>query len=975
MRYTTYFLVSFYSLFSFYSSSAQNCTSADYWIQASSKNLNTDSCKQIRVILESTLTDCLQEKDSFDASLGALYHQIGNIYYLCDLDYRKSLEYFEMAVVARNTALNPNHDDLGRSWTMIGSIYSYYFKNYPLSITAVEQAIIHHKKIESNLLVHNYNSLGVIHKNLGDYHQALFFLDKASQLIGEKNVREQYRTKKSEAQIHNTLKQYDKAIAKYQACKTLLERDGINKHLSDYAAIFNDLGESQFKIKNYTAAYTSLNQALSLYLSEKRPDSTNIIITYANLIQLTNEQGKYSQINTYFQKSLEIALSLYKSPYRPIIAELYYHKADADAAEKDYPTALKNFQNALKSLIPSFEPQTLSENPILSLQPTGDKVRLRSALYLKAQTYQQKYSDEKKQPDLAAAFDTYLTLDTLITQTRQSFKSVESKYFLQATIVPIYTQAIKTALALYKLTDKSFYQEAAHIFLARNKAVILLEGLQDEDIKFITIPDSLLAQESQLKKTNYELETTIYELEQNEGAQATIKHLRDSLFATKRAEEELIAYFEEEYPLYYQNKHNYYPSLSIATIQKQLEPDQAVIEFFVGKNDLFISAISKKHFQIYQTPLAETFESLAYDFIKMTRGDSLEEKRFTATAFQLYQDLLQEPLAALAPTINRLTIIPDDLLLLLPFDVLLTQPHLITPDTWHEDNIPYLIRKYALSQVYASSLLFNQQDQERLKEATKPFLGLGLERFDYTKTTDTLNSELDSLFQRNINGELPFSPDEVRNIQSIVGGDTLINRAATKQFLQKNGHEYQILHFATHGFADEDSPNNSALIFAKLPSQSDYLLRANEIASMNLNAKLAVLSACQTNYGPLQKGEGMRTLAKAFAYAGCPNLVATLANIIDGSSKDIFTSFYQHLKKGQTRDVALQQAKLNYLKNLDGPNKAHPNYWAQTILIGDTAVLKIGHPINEIWYLIGGTMLIMFLLWRFLKDREHSTLQ
>lgn len=973
-----YFLVFFCWLFINFPVFSQKCSQADKWIKVSANYVEMDSCKQIKNHLESILEDCLTEKDTLDSTLGDLYHELGRIYLDCGFERSKTLLFFQKAIAAKKRAKTINHESLAKSFHNKNTIY-YYEDDYPMVKQNMKQAIFHLKKVNSlssqGLLASSYNTLAYAYKEEGDYHQALLFVRIAAKNIDKRNIEEHCRLLINHAQIYDKLGQYQKALAKYKEVITIIKNNGINSYINSYAYTLSDMGSLQLNLNNYKESIELFNQALPIFLHEEPVDTYNIINLYTNLILSSTKLNQYDKANTYFEQGLAIALAHYKSSNQPIIAELYSHKATTDKAQKDYPTAEKNFQNALKSLIPSFQPKTLAENPILSHQPTGDKIRLRTALYLKAQTYQQKYDEEKKQTDLATIFDTYLTLDTLITQTRQSFKAVESKYFLQATIVPIYEQAIKTALALYELTNKPSYKEAAHAFLARNKAIILIEDLEDEKIKFTNIPDSLQAKEAQLKKTSYELETTIYELgqEAEAGVEAKIKHLQDSLFITKNAHVQLIADFEKDYPLYYQSKHNYFPSLSIANIQKELESNQAVIEFFIGEKILFVSAISKNDFQIYPTTLPKNFETLTSDFIRMTRGDSLEEKRFATTAFQLYQDLLQKPLEALDAKINRLTIIPDDLLLLLPFDVLLTQPHVITPDTWHEEDIPFLLQKYALSQVYASSLLFNKQDQQRLKQAKKPFLGFGLESYDYTKTKDTINSALDSIFQRNINNKLPFSGDEVRNIQGIIGGDTLINEAATKQFLRDYGHEYRILHFATHGFAAEDSPNNSALVFAKLPNQSDYLLRASELYAMKFNAELVVLSACQTNYGTLQKGEGMRTLSRAFAYAGSPNLVASLSNIIDRSSKDIFTNFYRNLKQGQTRDVALQQAKLAYLKNTDDPNKAHPHYWAQTILIGESQVLDVGNAIPKIWYLVGGMMLLLFLLWRGLKSREHGT--
>ena len=50
---------------------------------------------------------------------------------------------------------------------------------------------------------------------------------------------------------------------------------------------------------------------------------------------------------------------------------------------------------------------------------------------------------------------------------------------------------------------------------------------------------------------------------------------------------------------------------------------------------------------------------------------------------------------------------------------------------------------------------------------------------------------------------------------------------------------------------------------------------------MNLKAELVALSACNTGVGAIQKGEGAMSVARGFAYAGCPNIAMTLWPVSD----------------------------------------------------------------------------------------------
>jgi len=589
-------------------------------------------------------------------------------------------------------------------------------------------------------------------------------------------------------------------------------------------------------------------------------------------------------------------------------------------------------------------------------------------LLLKAQIYQAQYQQEKEEADLKAALATYTTLDTLITLTRQSFHRTNSKYFLQQEIVPIYEQAINLALQLDSLDPNAHYKDTAFQFMARNKAIILIEDLQDEKVKFETIPGDLRLQDSLLRRTKYELEIAIYEAQQ-EGQDSLMKPLEDSLFAANNAYDILTQHFVDTFPSYYQHRHDYYATNSIKELQDKLEADRAIVEFFVGDSMIFVATITKNTFDINSLPILPYLEQQVLSFTSMVRGDSMNEQLFSTLAYQLYDNLLSDALKHLPSEVSRLTIIPDDVLLKLQWDALFTKSFSIKKETWETpDTIPYLIKKYALSQAYASALLFNEADQKRIEQASKTFGGFGIENYDFTNLDTVLT--IDTV--RILGGRLPHSDDEVREIYQLVGGDTLINEQATKEYFLKHAADYQILHLATHGIAFEDAPLNSALVFAKLAPNTDFLLRAADMFSTKINADMVVLSACQTQIGTVQRGEGMRTLSRAFAYAGSPALIASLGNVPDASTKSIFVKFYEHLVVDQPKDVALQQAKLDYLQNLDSAPEALPNRWAQIVLIGNPDPLYSSNFLSSLGLGIGGISGMLLFFFLFKKERKKK---
>ena len=82
------------------------------------------------------------------------------------------------------------------------------------------------------------------------------------------------------------------------------------------------------------------------------------------------------------------------------------------------------------------------------------------------------------------------------------------------------------------------------------------------------------------------------------------------------------------------------------------------------------------------------------------------------------------------------------------------------------------------------------------------------------------------------------------------------------------------------------------------------------------------------------------SLARGFIYAGVPSIVMTLWEVQDKSGYEIMSSFYSYLKQGNTKDIALQKAKIDFLS---GANmfKSHPYYWSSYILTGDTSTMDV----------------------------------
>ena len=150
---------------------------------------------------------------------------------------------------------------------------------------------------------------------------------------------------------------------------------------------------------------------------------------------------------------------------------------------------------------------------------------------------------------------------------------------------------------------------------------------------------------------------------------------------------------------------------------------------------------------------------------------------------------------------------------------------------------------------------------------------------------------------------------------------------ATEAVAKTLGGHARVLHFATHGELSEQDPLRSALLL--MPGgNEDGRLEVREIFALDLNARLVVLSACETGLGQLTSGDELVGLQRAFLYAGTPAVVTTLWKVDDRASFFLMRAFYKEIAT-QEPPAALRAAQRATLREFP-----HPYAWAAFGLAG-----------------------------------------
>ncbi len=964
--------------------------------------------------------------DAQDTLLANILFSNGKIYFDAHIHLDKALIFNQKALEIRRAHLPPNHIKLAQSFHNTAMILYEkgrfaVAKQYAYEATRIKAA---QPTPDSASIIRSLVLVTTSSKHLGAYDEALETAHQTTELATI--LKDTLNLSNSHSTIGNiqfALKNYAIAAKEYDlAYHFLLENAKSDPSVlaqKNKADCLTNLGIVMRFLNKSEASLSYLSEAKNTYLKLFANTKDSLLNIYAAncIFESGNTEGALKNDVAALQHYDE-ALTLFGNAQSPFAIECWNARGDILQKNNKNKDALNSYQKAINVFL---NPENnVLKNPILNdlIAP-----ELLDAFAAKAQILGKMSADSTG--FRVATFETLTKCDTLITRLMTTYDTDNSKYFLVEKTQPIYAQAINIALKLAQnttLETARFYQNAALNFCEKNRAIALINNLKDQRAKnFSGISPSLLATERDLKSDIAFAQKELYD------APDSLKNARqNALYEAKQAFTVFQKDLEKKFPKYFDLKYQSFTPLSIEAIQSHLEPNSAVIEYFIAdantrkenainsalinqnnaptntkNNDpsnvklqtsnLYIFAFSKNNFQIFENPLPpqyivdfQAFRRSLSDEKWLSDSAILAKKMFLNNGYSLFKMLLESPLLSLnsdnkinkkiennnannsalngqlnTQLINRLRIIPDGILNYLPFEMLLTNNN---ATDWKGNKTPFLLRDYAVSYAYSARLL---DDNERTDG--RHFGGFGIEYDDKTleriaaDSTLPRSSKAPTFAARgNTLAHLTFADDEVRNIgKLLINPKIFLNSEATKANFLKNAPNCGILHLAMHGAIDEKNPLNSGLIFSKTNDSTNNYLSGYDLFGQQLHAGLAVLSACNTGNGELQRGEGVMSLARAFAFAGCPSTVMSLWSIPDESTSQVMLNFYKYLNAGDPKDIALQKAKLDYLKTCP-PQYQVPNYWGAPVIIGNIAPVDFREWYQKPVYL--GVLSLLILL-------------
>jgi tetratricopeptide (TPR) repeat protein len=330
--------------------------------------------------------------------------------------------------------------------------------------------------------------------------------------------------------------------------------------------------------------------------------------------------------------------------------------------------------------------------------------------------------------------------------------------------------------------------------------------------------------------------------------------------------------------------------------------------------------------------------------------DPRREQKAAASLAALWNLLVPEAQrgALVEGEYGRLVVLPDASLAPLPFETLVVEPG---------DELKYLL-DVGPPIVYAPSatILLNLAEREAQVShpAAQPVLAVG--DCVYGKPAeasgDTLLAQLSPQARyRGLRGRhdrLKYSAWEISFVAEVFGKRGikvawLKGPQATERNVRHNARGRRILDLACHGRVDQAYGNLFGALALTPGSDladaaNDGLLTLAETYGLDLKGcELAILSACETNVGPEQRGEGVWALSRGFLAAGARRVVATNWLLDDEAAASTVSYFCAGVARQEASegDVdyarALHEAK-RWVRSVD--KWSSPYYWAPMVLIG-----------------------------------------
>ncbi|MDB2468418.1 CHAT domain-containing protein, partial [Planktomarina temperata] len=422
-----------------------------------------------------------------------------------------------------------------------------------------------------------------------------------------------------------------------------------------------------------------------------------------------------------------------------------------------------------------------------------------------------------------------------------------------------------------------------------NKIAMLVRQRQDAAEYWQILDKALVKSLGQLPK------------DRDQAAEAT---LWQSIEKNKNLLKELDYKLETNFPRFAEFSNN--KPLELADVQVLLGTEEALFSLTTFNQNIYAFLVRKDEVQAYEVDASEEelidmVDSLRDDINLIGLKNITNLPKFDLDiAHQLYNKLLG-PAKETLEGVKHLLFVPTGAMESLPLNVLLTAPPAVKGSDFDRyRSATWLPKRFSITRLPSVSSLRALRIFAKNTRSTVPFKGFGDPVLNGQSSAVRGLNMVNIYQEARVNTdklrelpELPETSNELRLIAKYLNaseGDLYLReRASETELKSADLSNSSVLAFATHGLVagELSSLAEPALVLTPPTIGSDLddgLLAASEVAQLNLNADMVILSACNTASGSELGAKGLSGLARAFIYAGARSLLVSHWSVDSGAA-------------------------------------------------------------------------------------------
>ncbi len=802
--------------------------------------------------------------------------------------------------------------------------------------------------------------------------------------------------------------QHEEAIKRHREAIRIFQPIG-DRHSEGIA--YNAIGQAFERLGDYTSARENYQNAFRLF--EK---SGAIDLKVSALYKLGTSyllDRKYDQALGYFERTLALSRIAKKLRYEALVLEgiavVYDAQGRSEEALKQYraiqqfyqrtgdvsgqAVALNIYGNFLLRLGQKQQALDLFQRALpLSLR-IGDTGMWLTTLHNISRAHLSLGSFETA---LSVINDSIKTIEDL----REKVGSPDLRALYFAVVRKHYALLVDILMQLDKARPGQNFDARALLVNDQSRARSLIDLLSEPRADLLQGAAADLAErERELRGSISVLAQHQMQLSLNSKQSAEAAEVANDLAQLRAAYQDVEARIREQAPK--PLSLDSFEPISLEEIRTEvLEPDTMLLQYALGEERSYLWAVTADSFDSYELPGRGVIEDAAREVYKLliarqTPVDAVEgdyrayveaaDNALPEKASKLSQMLLGQVASKLGN--RKLLVVKEGALQSIPFDALpAPEVQFAGPTSFDAYIDSCLVNRHEISSSPSvSTLRAIRKEKERASSPNRTVAVIADPVF--SKNDERVRSALVTpvvagpASDRDPNGEaeqglvgvsrggalsrLTYSSAEADAISAAApSGTSVIIKgfsASRETAMSSQIGEYQILHFATHGFLNSERPELSGIVLTMVDAkgvQQNGLMPLHDIYSLDLSAELTVLSACQTALGKDISGEGLVGLTHSFMSAGSRSVVASLWKVDDRATAKLMGGFYESLlQQGMSTGAALRAAKLRIIKEKQW---RVPFFWAGFVLQGEyTNQIAVEH---SSWPHPGWVLLVLLIL-------------